>query len=775
MNFKLRLLLPLCALTLLPMGNNLPAQEGSGLATKVREIFEVKCIQCHSPAATKKSAVKKWADSKDLKKLVKDYVVPGNTKDSTLWQRLTDTGDDIMPPADSKAGPLSKEQLAIVEQWIKSGAPASVEAEAPRPHISEEAALKSILEDLLKVNPQRAKTMRYFTLTHYHNNPRIPSKEIDVYREALFKMVNSLSWNRDIVKPAPVDEQKTIYRVHIADLSWTDDYWRRLTDVYPYGIVYDSSASKAIATLTSHPYPYLRADWFIAAASQPPLYHDLLGLEGPAGALAKLEAKLGIDRLKNIASLRAIRAGLPTGRSGVSKNNRLIERHTTAFGALWMSYDFSDNKGKQDLLENPLGPVGVFNPRIAFEHAGGEVIFNLPNGFQGYLLVNDKGTRLDEAPTTIVEDAGSHQAGIIFNGISCISCHSSGMRRGEKNNRDKEDAVRESLQGGKFTKAETETIESLYVSHEELTRRFDEDEKRFKTALESAGVKTFTTPDPVKQVFDKFLTEVVDLSAAAAELGLTAADLESRVGNSASGELHALLKRLKSDGVARDKFIDVFDKIIVGLSLGTHSKFKPLHFVRPGDGKLRVVVVDFEDRTGKRKNLEEQSAQQFEFILARSGRFTLQERLHLRNLKKELGEAVLSDPSAIANAGRASGADYVWFGAITNFKVNLTKPLAGGVVPIAIDTTKTEVKSIVGFSVALVNTATGEIVVKEAGEMTRTDLASVWGLRIFGIGGDAKNELEIDLDSQKKILRWGLEEAYKKFHPQIDEKFPKSK
>jgi hypothetical protein len=38
-----------------------------------------------------------------------------------------------------------------------------------------------------------------------------------------------------------------------------------------------------------------------------------------------------------------------------------------------------NNRGKQNLLENPLGPG---SGRLAFQHAGGEIIFNLPNGMQ---------------------------------------------------------------------------------------------------------------------------------------------------------------------------------------------------------------------------------------------------------------------------------------------------------------------------------------------------------------------------------------------------------
>ena len=41
----------------------------------------------------------------------------------------------------------------------------------------------------------------------------------------------------------------------------------------------------------------------------------------------------------------------------------------------------------------------------AFEHAGGEIIFQLPNKLQGYLLVNSKDERIAAGPIEIVSDA----------------------------------------------------------------------------------------------------------------------------------------------------------------------------------------------------------------------------------------------------------------------------------------------------------------------------------------------------------------------------------
>src|SRR5206468_12213404 len=78
----------------------------------------------------------------------------------------------------------------------------------------------------------------------------------------------------------------------------------------------------------------------------------------------------------------------------------------------------------------PLGPVLPDHPfpRLAFEHDGGEIIFSLPNGLQGYLLVDGKDNRIDEGPTSVVSDSlKTSGTAAIVTGTSCMACHKHGM------------------------------------------------------------------------------------------------------------------------------------------------------------------------------------------------------------------------------------------------------------------------------------------------------------------------------------------------------------
>ena len=86
-------------------------------------------------------------------------------------------------------------------------------------------------------------------------------------------------------------------------------------------------------------WPFIRADWFIATASLPPLYHDILDLPKTDRELeTQLEVNVA-ENLKNAPSVRVWRAGF--NNSGVSVNNRIVERHKSRYGAYWKSYDFA--------------------------------------------------------------------------------------------------------------------------------------------------------------------------------------------------------------------------------------------------------------------------------------------------------------------------------------------------------------------------------------------------------------------------------------------------
>ena len=99
-------------------------------------------------------------------------------------------------------------------------------------------------------------------------------------RNALNKLLNSLSWHPRIRVAEPVEATKTVLRIDLRWYLWDATLWNRVLNDYPYGVLDDSTAARAVAAETKTKMPLLRADWFVATASRAPLYYDVLQLPG---------------------------------------------------------------------------------------------------------------------------------------------------------------------------------------------------------------------------------------------------------------------------------------------------------------------------------------------------------------------------------------------------------------------------------------------------------------------------------------------------------------
>ena len=107
--------------------------EGTKLAGHVREIFEVKCIDCHGPELPRPKG--KFGYVLDLKRVASnpDYIVPGHPEKSDLYDMVF---KEDMPGEDANVPPLTKDEKEIVKRWIELGAPepdASAAGDHPSP------------------------------------------------------------------------------------------------------------------------------------------------------------------------------------------------------------------------------------------------------------------------------------------------------------------------------------------------------------------------------------------------------------------------------------------------------------------------------------------------------------------------------------------------------------------------------------------------------------------------------------------------------------------
>jgi hypothetical protein len=276
-----------------------------------------------------------------------------------------------------------------------------------------------------------------------------------------------------------------------------------------------------------------------------------------------LEKMLIVNVAQNIRQETARRAGFNS--SGVSRNSRLVERHDSTYGMYWKSYDFAGNVGRQNLFEHPLGPSGMLRPGLSiepFEAAEGELIFSLPNGLQGYLLVDETGRRIERGPTQIVSDPKQGDRTVV-NGISCMSCHYAGIIQ-------KTDEIREHILLNRDAFPEADEILALYGPSEEMSRLMNEDAERFRHAVEATGSTVSKDGEPVVNMSRRF-EEDLDLRQAAAEVGMTSEESTSRIQQ--TPRLRRVFGQLMVAGgtAKREVFAKAFSDIVRTLDLGTPS------------------------------------------------------------------------------------------------------------------------------------------------------------------------------------------------------------
>ena len=561
-------------------GSYQSADAQENLAQQVYAIFERNCLNCHGEhgAFTEEIIIEHTA------LIETGAVVPGKPIESELYKRLR-TND----PA--KRMPLGQPQLPTaailtIGNWIQAGAPDWQTSERDTAFITPTEMLETIERHLNSLSPFDRTFTRYFTLTHLYNAGESP-EALHAYQRALSKLVNSLSWGREVIRPQPIDPEETIFYIDLRDYEWEigTHRWTQIEQVYPYSIEFDAPTQTRLREKLTNlreamecEVPFVHVDWFIATASLPPLYHDILDLPQTDRELeARLEVNV-VENIRNAPGKRVWRAGFND--SGVSNHNRVVERHTSRYGAYWKSYDFAGSVATQNIFTHPL----------SFEHDGGEIIFNLPNGLQAYYLADAGGSRLDAAPINIVSNPAASDP-TVRNGLSCIGCHTEGMKVFE----DEVRAVVEKHPNPPFDKARTL---SLYAEKATMDALIDEDTERYRQALAATG-SVFGGIEPVQRFHEAF-QRPFGVSHAAAAVGLDTQTFLQRIRTNKELQNLGLLV-LENSTIKRDTWTSKFSEVVfaldfpsqsVGVDVDPQTEIIPGASIQIPDPKLRAAIEE---------------------------------------------------------------------------------------------------------------------------------------------------------------------------------------
>ncbi len=494
------------------------------------DLLRSKCASCHNPGST--AGANSFSDVLSVRELISRSILsPGAPDKSALIDRVE---DGSMP----EGGPLlTTEEKTLLKDWIKAGA----QDFSPDTHeipevgfISNEDFETCMLKDLKEQAPEDRSFIRYLNLGNLYNSNR--KGELERTRLAVNKLLNSLSWKREIKNPVAIDGTQTLIRVDLRNYRWTPEMWEEISLGNPYPERIEGPTLKSLSQMTQTETPSVRADWFVFKASRPPLYHKLLydlpkmsPRVGTGRADRALETVLSVDVLANERAGNLVKAGFR--QSNVTKSNRTIDRHETPFGSYWKSDDFKTRLGRQNIFEHPTDYV----------KDGGEFIFSLPNGLHGYLITSGAGDRLDGAPTDVVVDPNRIQKdGVVLNGVSCMNCHQRGIKRQNDDVLEHFKGIEELLKIGGDPRAipylpvndrggginlgvgidlnqAIRDVKRMFKGNEILNQVYSKDEEAYSKAIQKTE-NSIEVADPVFATATQFEAPL-DLKSIAAELG----------------------------------------------------------------------------------------------------------------------------------------------------------------------------------------------------------------------------------------------------------------
>jgi serine/threonine-protein kinase len=520
------------------------------LGKEVKQILEVNCGTCHN--GTKSGDMDYILNMSELIK--NDKIVPGKKEDSQIFVRMQ---QGSMPPAFQRTQRPTFGQIDQVGQFIDELDPAIYDPTAAEcktvPFISSDDQISLMANDISRLDAKDQPFTRYLTITYSSNAGGCegPRKDLERQRFALFKGINSVSTQSTVGIPQPIDAAETIYRIDIRDYNWDrgidieDDGVQDFNDAWDaivagvqgqlvrgnlavdpnnavlagnnaYAVEYTGDQADDLKADAGTAIPFMPVNAFIQATEFADLYYALIGAKANIFDFEK--EVLLIDTVQEKADDNLLRAGFSN--SGVSKQERVLNRFdqgTSNGYSYWLSFDFDGGSGKGKLN---LANDSIYQNPIDFAFTGGEAIFNLPNGFQGYYVANAAGARLAEAPVGIVIDPAQNN-GTVTNGASCHSCHNAGMITFT-------DTVRPFVEANKqlFDNATYEHVINQYPKDPtEFQRVMDSDSAVHVNAVEESGIPK-GTPDAVSRVYLDFQFNVnITADLAAGELGVTKEEL----------------------------------------------------------------------------------------------------------------------------------------------------------------------------------------------------------------------------------------------------------
>jgi hypothetical protein len=477
----------------------------------IKPLVDQYCMNCHAQNQLDTFPVaKSWA-SDTIRRL---NLNPGNL--------------EFMP---KNANPLPDDDKRTWDRWRADGLLESDECADVDPggnlytNLSLAYVEREIERDLIELNDREDQlNSRYAVIAHKYNL-RSSLQDMDYFKDAINKFVQSISQERRVTTVTQVDERGSIFRIDLESYKLEDFDWEDISDQDFLNFESFTVKGQLIKALTGARLPWLHADNLVFTglggnvcnantrknlAGRPCdpqrdgafLYYSLLDfpinnrrVDKRFSDLVNLQiAYMDLNFFDEVQDFDCNFMGF-NGSSISLNKNRLMVRCDTEEGRNWITYDTNSNdRAEQNVFEFPL--LIETGGQAIYDFQASESIFTNKNGTDLYFLSDAVGNAADFAPLDTVFD--NQQPGFdptIRAAYSCFRCHSQGVLPAT-------DQVRAKIIGipSDLTVDDIEQVDALYQGTGPQT--FINDNRRFKQAMLEMNIEA-SQPDPINYLTDR--------------------------------------------------------------------------------------------------------------------------------------------------------------------------------------------------------------------------------------------------------------------------------
>jgi mono/diheme cytochrome c family protein len=475
------------------------------------------CGGCHGTQLTQQTARAGMNFINDMQKLADNKkIIPLDAEASPIIIRMR-SGN--MPPANEGGVKVSDAEIDIVANYIneKDFWPDVPQVScSSNPPMSFDQLYADVANDLRNEDAEDRPFFRYISLDNRAGAGVCTNTTLDIDRQALSKMINSLSIDTSVRKPEIINSASTLFRIDLRELQWDReitvdgqtfaDVWEAIISANAYAVPFEGDQADDARADAVTDVPVMFLDSMLDVATIGNLYYAIIDVDVAQTLDTFVLDELEIDVAENLDNEELVRAG--TTKSRVSRQDRLIEGHEIKkrAGIYYQSFDFEDVQN-ESIFQNPFG----------FAEGGREAIFTLPNGMLAYLISDQDGNLVEDSEILLDVSQNNYRA---VTSVSCANCHASGfipvideVRASVERN-----ALR-LIADGTLNQDQLEQLSAVYLRPEVFkTRVEDESEAFYLNALRRADLP-INGLEPVSSVFFRFDRDM-KLADAAGDLGV---------------------------------------------------------------------------------------------------------------------------------------------------------------------------------------------------------------------------------------------------------------